>query len=107
MVRLILEKGADPNRKVYVYGEETAWSLFPHQCKGRVRSSQSRDESREFYIVAEILIQEGANPDPNFIGNTLLGFLRGSEAASLEELMAEKRQKPFSMWDLLAFFGLS
>jgi hypothetical protein len=107
MVRSILEKGADPNQKVYIYAEETIWSLFLHQYKGRVRTSKSGDESREFYTVAEMLIQAGANPDPNVIGNTLREFLRASEVASLEELMAEKRQRPWGMWDLLAFLGLN
>lgn len=119
MVRLLLEKGANPNQSIYIYGRETVWGLFLQQCYNTpIRGSSQQSNMGE---LLQVLIEGGANPNISFKNNFLdLGpavrsntdreivtisdvlnrTLRESEIARLDALLSEKRQSRFSIWKL-------
>lgn len=59
MVRLLLDKGANPNEKVSIYGI-TVWALFLLSCyeKRNTKNSQAKDT---WFKAAELMIRKGAN----------------------------------------------
>ena len=60
MVRLLLDKGANPNEKVSIYGNITVWALFLLSCYERkdIRNAQAKDT---WFKAAEFMIRKGAD----------------------------------------------
>ena len=60
MVRLLLDKGANPNEKVSIYGNITVWALFLLSCYERkdIRNPQAKDT---WFKAAEFMIRKGAD----------------------------------------------
>lgn len=60
MVRMLLEKGANPNEKVSIYGNITVWALFLLSCyeKKDIKDSQAKDT---WFKAAELMIRKGAD----------------------------------------------
>lgn len=60
MVRLLLDKGANPNEKVSIYGNITVWALFLLSCyeKKDIKSSQAKET---WFKAAELMIRKGAD----------------------------------------------
>ena len=60
MVRMLLEKGADPNEKVSLYGNLTVWGLFLLSCYEMkdIENTQAKDT---WFKAAELMIRKGAN----------------------------------------------
>ena len=60
MVRILLDKGANPNEKVSIYGGISIWGLFLLSCYERKSSSGTRTQGTWFQA-AEMMIRKGAN----------------------------------------------
>jgi len=60
MVRLLLDKGSNPNKKVSIYGNITVWALFLLSCyeKKDTKNSQAKDT---WFKAAELMIRKGAD----------------------------------------------
>ncbi len=60
MVRLLLDKGANPNKKVSIYGNITVWALFLLSCyeKKDIKNSPAKDTS---FKAAELMVRKGAH----------------------------------------------
>ncbi len=60
MVGMLLDKGADPNEKVSIYGNVTVWALFLLSCYDR--SGTSGPNTKEtWFKAARMMITKGAN----------------------------------------------
>ena len=60
MVRLLLDKGANPNEKVSIYGKMTVWALFLLSCyeKKDIRTPQAKEI---WFKAAELMLRKGAD----------------------------------------------
>lgn len=60
MVSLLLDKGANPNEKVSIYGNITVWGLFLLSCyeKKNIQNLQAKDT---WFKAAELMIRKGAD----------------------------------------------
>lgn len=60
VVRLLLDKGANPNKKVAIYGNITVWALFLLSCyeKKDIKNSQAKET---WFKAAELMIRKGAD----------------------------------------------
>ena len=60
VVRLLLDKGANPNEKVAIYGNITVWALFLLSCyeKKDIKNSQAKET---WFKAAELMIRKGAD----------------------------------------------
>lgn len=60
MVRLLLDKGANPNEKVLIYGNITVWALFLLSCyeKKDIKNPQVKET---WFKAAELMIRKGAD----------------------------------------------
>ena len=60
MVRLLLDRGANPNQKVPIYGNITVWALFLLSCyeKKDIENLQVKDT---WFKAAELMIRKGAD----------------------------------------------
>ncbi|PGH17864.1 hypothetical protein AJ80_04687 [Polytolypa hystricis UAMH7299] len=116
IVRLLLEKGTDPNQPIYICDNNSVWVSFLLCCGGSTVTNEyisPRDLKalygpKELSEVIEILLRHGADPNvqvplreapgasrsENFITveRALRGSLEGSEFILVEELLAEMRQ---------------
>ncbi|KAK4697415.1 hypothetical protein P7C71_g658, partial [Lecanoromycetidae sp. Uapishka_2] len=59
MVEMLLEKGADPNEKVSIYGGITVWALFLLSCYER-RDSCEPSTKETWFKAARMMITKGA-----------------------------------------------
>lgn len=114
MVCALVEKGADVNKKVYIYGNKTVWNLFLEQCyNGGVQSSPvpSEEDSMEFFSIVEHLIQRGADPNITFVvkGRTIgiteaiSAFLSRRDSNAVQQLLEQKCRKGFNIWKLVGW----
>ena len=60
MVRLLLDRGANPNEKVSVYGNITVWALFLLLCYGK-KSTKDLQVKETWFKAAELMIRKGAD----------------------------------------------
>ena len=60
MVRMLLNKGANPNQSVSIYGNITVWGLFLLSCYERKDTSGSQSKGTWFQAV-ETMIRKGAD----------------------------------------------
>ena len=60
MVRILLDKGADPNQKVSIYGGISTWGLFLLSCYEK-RSSSTLQTQGTWFQAAEMMIRKGAD----------------------------------------------
>ena len=60
MVRMLLDKGANPNQKVPIYGSITVWGLFLLSCyeKRYIKNPHAKDT---WFKAAEMMIRKGAD----------------------------------------------
>ncbi|KAL6714318.1 hypothetical protein ACLMJK_007741 [Lecanora helva] len=60
MVRMLLDKGGDPNQKISLYGNLTVWGLFLLSCYEMkdIENSQAKDT---WFKAAELMIRKGAD----------------------------------------------
>ncbi len=114
IVRLLLHRGADPNKSISVYGGSiTVWTLFLQEMwasKVYEPDTTGPQASREgLYAVTELLITHGANPDLRLV-NVSEGFratpivvLRSvfsqRDAAQLEALLVNNHAS--GLWKFL------
>ena len=62
LVSTLLEKGADPNQKVAIYGNVTLWALFLLSCYA-TKNNASTKTKNEWFKAAELMIRKGADRD--------------------------------------------
>ncbi|KAF1829437.1 hypothetical protein BDW02DRAFT_165100 [Decorospora gaudefroyi] len=110
MVRLLLERGADPNQPVYLNDGKTVWILFlislhaskvADQTGGFDRATLTSSLKNACYQACELLIRYGARNDSSVRGLpptlTVRGILEAvfgsSRADALEEQMGEKTRE--------------
>ncbi|CAG8953406.1 hypothetical protein HYFRA_00010154 [Hymenoscyphus fraxineus] len=114
MVRLLVERGADINKKVYIYENKSVWRLFLEQCygQGSLEMRLSEEESKNLLSIIELLIKSGADPNYTFVANdgktigpsgVFKAFLTRRDFVALEELLLQKRQGSFSIWKLIGW----
>ena len=60
MVRLLLNKGANPNEKVSIYGNITVWALFLLSCYEK-KDIQNLQVKETWFKAAELMIRNGAD----------------------------------------------
>ena len=60
MVRLLLDRGADPNEKVSIYGNITVWALFLLSCYEN-KDIQNHQVKDTWFKAAELMIRKGAD----------------------------------------------
>ena len=60
MVRLLLDKGANPNEKVSIYGNMTVWALFLLSCYER-KGTKDLQVKETWFKAAELMIRKGAD----------------------------------------------
>ena len=60
MIRILLDKGADPNQKVHIYGDVTVWGLFLLACYERKDVDDPKVKGTWFQA-AEMMIRKGVN----------------------------------------------
>lgn len=108
MVRLLLEHGADPNRKVHLNDGRTVWALFLLSCyESAQRDRVSVSLKRAWYRAGELLILNGARFDawiendgdhPKATALTVPAILTtvfgGEEAGKLQMLAKERAGGP-------------
>lgn len=107
MVRLLLERGADPNQTVHMNGNSSVWQLFLISINENVSGVQvggtepSAGLTGAWYESCELLIEHGARrfsrfeknglkPTDHAIFNRVFGPARGD---ALVALMNEKQGK--------------
>lgn len=127
MVELLLQKGADPNQKVYIYDNLTVWSLFLLHCHmankdvlnkalstfDRPHLSQSEEDLKEFYPVIRLLIEKGADPEVPLVvhGQTttvqdaLVPVLTRQHLLYIHTLLDEKRRSTSGLSNFLKAFS--
>lgn len=117
MVRLLLDKGADPNQEMRIYGNVTVWSMYLHNLVRRRRRSDRlvpmsgiyEDRNRgptsndTSYEVTKLLIERGANPELRMGIRTVIEILyrlfSPSQCEHLNRLLEKNR--PSAIWQWL------
>ncbi|KAK4149730.1 hypothetical protein C8A00DRAFT_37680 [Chaetomidium leptoderma] len=122
MVRLLLERGANPNQPVHLNDGKTVWALFLLACLGaaeRVEEAASPVPREVLYRACELLIRHGAEPQCWFgddgLGeqrrrSNVVGFLDslfgGEKSAALRRLLAEEKARRESQsWGVFSWFS--
>ena len=83
MVRMLLDKGANPNEKVSIYGNITVWALFLLSCyeKKEIQNAQAK---KKWFTVAELMIRKGADRELKLETTRREKLAINSEAESTE-----------------------
>lgn len=111
MVRLLLERGANPNQKIYIYDQSSAWELFLKEMYYNADKSFPLDRNEWYELVRELvrmLILKGADPDVAIqpeeptgkkvrMQDVLRQVFTQFEVTDLEELINDNRQRSFNM----------
>ncbi|KAH0536562.1 hypothetical protein FGG08_006570 [Glutinoglossum americanum] len=66
MVRLLLEKGANPNQSVHICDGQTVWGLFVRLYYENTKHGSPSRSTKDWYDVVKMLTDCGANPDLRF-----------------------------------------
>lgn len=114
MVRVLVERGADINKKVYIYDNKSVWGLFLEQCydKGVPDARLPEKESKDFFSVIELLIKKGADVNITFaadekksigIADAFKAFLGGRDFEALEQLLVQRRKAIFNIWKFVGW----
>jgi hypothetical protein len=115
IVSFLLDQGLDPNQSVFIYDNQTIWSLFLQECYSTARiryPSPSDDEVRDFYSIVDFLIKKGADPNLTFkvegdylidITEALQSYFTKSDINTLDELLIQKRKNIPRFWKLFRF----
>lgn len=92
MVRLLLEKGAEPNAKVSIYGNITVWALFLLSCyeKKDIKNLQVKET---WFKAAELMIRKGADRKLKLETTRRAKLANDPEAESLALLETAKYRK--------------
>jgi hypothetical protein len=115
MVRVLLEKGADPNQAVHLNDSRSVWVLFLVSCYESVARGEATDASKRAWATAyELLLDNGArrNKSAFTMSSTaerlpplrdMLTFIFGAEVgarllAKRDELERQDAQRPKETW---------
>lgn len=85
MVRLLLDRGANPNEKVSIYGNITVWALFLLSCYEK-KDTQKAETKDTWFKVAELMIRKGADRKLK-LETTRREKVASTSEAETEELM--------------------
>ena len=105
-VNLLLERGADPNQEVRVYGDVTVWALFLQEMFAlkSENKSVSFDQMEIWFQVSAILVKHGASPDL-YMGRdrlnvaTILEYIFSPRhRVELQALLEKNRASTFWKW---------
>lgn len=64
MARLLLERGARPNKEIHLNDGKTIWALFLLSCyESATRDEASTTANNAWYVASNLLCQKGADPE--------------------------------------------
>jgi hypothetical protein len=100
MVQLVLQRGADPNQRMYPQKDTTVWVYFISTQPAERFDPAPDFGARELAMIFKLLLEHGANPihiDPDYyqppLDGPLRSFLEGREMKDVLESLAESRPK--------------
>ena len=96
MVRMLLDKGANPNQKVPIYGNVTVWGLFLLSCyeKSNIDDTQAKDT---WFKAAEMMVRKGADKKLKLETTVRESITRG-EGAELPPMKTAKYRRTVTPW---------
>ena len=98
MVRLLLDRGANPNEKVRIYGNITVWALFLLSCyeKRGVKHLPVKETWSTWLKAAQLMIRKGADRNLKLETVRREGYKPNSEGVSKELLKTAKYERRVS-----------
>ena len=91
LVRTLLDKGADPNQKISIYGDISVWGIFLLHINEMKDRSDSNTKGKWFQA-AEVMIRKGADRKLKLETTRKETFTRGSEQEAAHQKTAKYKQ---------------
>lgn len=114
MVRLLLEKGADPNQAVHLNDGRTVWALFLVSCYESIIRENVAPTVRDcWYVVSEVLIEHGAKSNywlgtgenEMTMDEILEGIFEGKAEQLKISLAEQEARRRYSVWPFKSLSG--
>ncbi|KAL8842262.1 MAG: hypothetical protein Q9170_000588 [Blastenia crenularia] len=91
LVRTLLEKGADPNQAISIYGDISVWGIFLLHIN-ETKDRSDANAKGKWFQAAEVMIRKGADRGLKLETTRKETFTRGSEQAAAYQRTAKYKQ---------------
>lgn len=91
LVRTLLDKGADPNQKISIYGDISVWGIFLLHIN-ETKDRSDANAKGKWFQAAEVMIRKGADRKLKLETTRKETFTRGSEQEAAYQRTAKYKQ---------------